>query len=372
MQILGAVAAIAMLAAAPAFADIASFNAAVKAGDFKKAATEAAATWPQLDKSREDIGLIAREFGFAAYVATDYAAARSYSEFAASKTSSDADGLLSNVLLRLSEHKLKLSNGTRENLNEALVARTALPGFDVISFLGADTLVAYDFEKGRWKNAAASSDMAVKLTEAAGPSYAVQRRRFALFAAVAEYMATEEPAVYDQFTALKKAVVDEIDAAASEEAAARFAPLYWEIKAWQETLDAHLSALGKKRPPPVYGFDMEQALNVTERRKTLLHQYPPFNPCHRRMELSKHPQYPGSALYRGFVGTVVLRMDIDAGGKPINPEVLAAVPEKYFGKTALDSVKNISFEKGASWDEAKCSMAEQGHVVIYSFRFPDR
>lgn len=69
-----------VLMALPAWGDIKSFNAAVTAGDFKKAAAEAATTWPTLDKSRDDIALIAREFGFAAYLATDYAAAQTYAD----------------------------------------------------------------------------------------------------------------------------------------------------------------------------------------------------------------------------------------------------------------------------------------------------
>jgi TonB family protein len=378
-RILGALAGIVAAAIAspaffgPAFADIAAFNAAVKASDFKKAAAEAAATWPTLDKSREDIALIAREFGFAAFIASDFAAARSYSEFASGRSSGDADGLLSTVLLRLSEHRLKPSGATRDRLNEALVARSALPGFDGISFLGMDAVVAHDFEAGRWKNAEASSDLAVKLTAGAGPSYALQHRRFALYAAIAEYMSTEDPAVYDQFSGLRRAVLKEIDDAPSDAEARRFVPLYWETTSWRDTLEAHLKALGKEHQPQAgASLDIETTLNSTERRKALLHQYGLLHPCQKVLKLSVRPKYPSSAMYRGFVGSVVLEVDIDASGQAINPEVLAAVPEKYFGKTAVDSAKNMKFEKGQRWDEAKCTMAETGHVVIFRFEIPNR
>ena len=56
--------ALALLAAAPATADIKAFNAKVLARDYKGAAAEAAATWPTLDKSCKDIAIIANEFGF--------------------------------------------------------------------------------------------------------------------------------------------------------------------------------------------------------------------------------------------------------------------------------------------------------------------
>ena len=132
------------LFALPAFADIRSFNAAVVARDFQKAAAEAASTWPTLDKSREDIALIAREFGFAAYVAGDFAAAKTYAEFAAAKPAEGAASefhLLSNVLLRAAEHRLKPSEATRNALLSALEARAA-QGQPIDRIASTDSLVA--------------------------------------------------------------------------------------------------------------------------------------------------------------------------------------------------------------------------------------
>lgn len=68
--------------AGPARADIKSFNAAMQKGDYKAAAAEAASTWPTLNKSRDDLAIIAREVGFAAYLAGDFAAAKTYGEAA--------------------------------------------------------------------------------------------------------------------------------------------------------------------------------------------------------------------------------------------------------------------------------------------------
>lgn len=376
-SVLCAIAAIVSIALAsqaligPAFADIASFNAAVKAADFKRAAAEAAATWPQLDKSREDIALIAREFGFAAFMAQDFPAAKTYSEFSTRRAAPGPDGALSTVLLRLSEHRIKSSPATRENLNQALSARREFPGFDVISFLGAESLIAYDLERGKWKNAQASTALAMGMSGSGGPAYLFQHRRFSLYSAISDYRVSEEPVVYDQLTELRRNMIEDIDAAASEEAARRFVPLYWEATAWQETINAHLHAIGKKIGSECCEAEM---LNTdgTERRKRLLHQHALFDSCQRRMVLRPHPTYPDSALYRGFVGSVVLQVDIDASGKAINPEVLAAVPEKYFGKSAVDSVKNMKFEKSAMWNDASCSMTETGHVVIFKFMIPNR
>ena len=78
-----AILAVAAFGVSMAHADIAAFNNRDEAGDFKAASSEAAATWPTLDKNRDDIEVIAREFGFAAYMAGDYPAALNLAEFAA-------------------------------------------------------------------------------------------------------------------------------------------------------------------------------------------------------------------------------------------------------------------------------------------------
>ena len=75
------VASLAILAAAPAFADIKAYNAAVKAGDYKAAAAEAKSVWATFDKTSPDTAGVAREFGFSSYVAGDYAAAHDFGQF---------------------------------------------------------------------------------------------------------------------------------------------------------------------------------------------------------------------------------------------------------------------------------------------------
>jgi hypothetical protein len=357
-------AAAAIAVAAPAFADIASFNAAVKAADFKKAAAEAAATWPQLDKSREDIALIAREFGFAAYLASDFAAARGYAEFAAGKAASDLDGAMSSILLRLSEHRLGPSNATRNKLHEALVARAEHPGSDPISYLGVDSLVVYDLEAGKWKDAGTSADLAVKLTTSAGQAYALQRRRFELSGAIAGYRVRETADGYRKFLSLSWAVYDDVVAARTDQEAERLAPLLWEINSWTIAVGSHLKSRGRSVPENEREDDDKAP---TERAKRLLDAHDDDEPCKKSFASSAKPEYPASALYGGFVGAVVLRVDIDEAGRASNPTVLAAVPEKHFAEPVLDQVGLMRWVPGKAWDKAACSLAEKGHIVTFQF-----
>ena len=135
----------AILLSAPASADIKSFNAAMQAGNFKLAASEAASTWPTLDEARDDLAIIAREFGFAAYMSGDFAAARTFATEAL-KESGDtplvaASRVQSAVLLRAAEHRSGATDQTRDALVQALQARATLPGLDGISFIAAQAAV---------------------------------------------------------------------------------------------------------------------------------------------------------------------------------------------------------------------------------------
>lgn len=362
----------------PASADIGAYNAAVKAGDYKKAAAEAAATWPTLDQSRADIALIAREFGFVSFVAGDFAAAQTFAQTAVTKQTGDAAAadelLVSAVLLNLASHKAKPSAATRDKLFEALSARAAKPGLDNISYLGTEALVAFDFDKGRWKEAQASAHLAADMTAKGGVTFLINRRRYQLFAGIADYMATKKPETRDDLLALQEAIMGDMQAVGSEVAATKFKSLYWEVNAWSDSMRSHLVAQGKFKPSSKTLVellaDQERIRSAYPLAQQILHQHDDGNTCRRTLKVKQLPQYPPSALYKGFVGTVILQVDLDAEGKLNNPVILAAVPEKDFAKSVLKSFDGVRYEPGPGWDASKCSLAHKAHTIIFNFMIP--
>jgi hypothetical protein len=359
---------VAALIALPASADIKSFNAAVGAGDFKKAAAEAAATWPTLDKSRTDIALIAREFGFVAYLAKDYAAAKTYAEFAAGQKVEGAEAAeaqtLANVLLRAAEFRLSPSEAARDALYGALEARAGLPSFDNISFAATEAVVGYDLEKGRWRDAIASADLSAKLAGAAGRGYLLERRRYELYGAVANYRVNDTRASYQKFVDLSHAMTEELLAAPSDAAAERMLPLYWDIHSWRGAVYSHLKSRGRSIPDD----DYRKGEQPPERLKKLTDSHDDDEACQRVFDWRAKPDYPKSALYEGFVGAVILRVDIGEDGKASNPVVLAAMPEKHFSDAVLKHVGQMKWVPGKVWDKSKCSLAEKGHVITFYFQ----
>jgi TonB family protein len=353
----------AMVLAFPAFADIKAFNAAVSAGDYKAATVEAARTWPQLDKSRADIHVIAHEFGYAAYMNGDYAAMKTYAEFAASHPATAADASLAataGVLLRLAEHRLKPGDKTRDQLMAALNQRASLPGFDNISYFGIDTLVSHDIGALKWKDAQASTALALKMMTAGGSYYAVPKRRFELLSSVSDYLAIRTPTAYARLKELQDQVVADVDKAPSDDAARPLVPIYWDIATWRMALGNHLIARGKKLP---YG-EPEEPQQQSERYVRLFSSYPG---CSAEPVFERKLEYPYDALDRGFVGAVTLELDIDKEGRAINPRVLSAVPRNAFVGEILKATKGLTFKPGEKWDAATCKLERTNHHMQFEF-----
>src|SRR5262249_37719222 len=126
-----------------------AYNAAVKAGDYKAAAVEAKGIWPTFDKTAQNTAEVAREFGFASYVAGDYAQAREFGQFLKDKGASlpkpDDEPASSGVLLAAADYKLDAKPAAREALFAALTARAAQPGTDNITLMAAESLYLGDW-----------------------------------------------------------------------------------------------------------------------------------------------------------------------------------------------------------------------------------
>lgn len=357
-----------VLAGSPAVADIKSFNAAMKDRDYARATVAAASAWSTLDKSRGDLAIIAREFSFAAYLAGDYAAARSYGEAALSASATLGEEPVlraaSDVLLRVAEFKLTSSAQTRDRLYASLDARAAMEGIDLIAYMAADAMTAYDFDRGAWKEAEASAALGARLSDAGGAGFLIYAYRFELFENVAAYMRTRDVKPFERMTALKEKIVVTIDAAASDEAAAPFAKFYWEVHAWQNSTGSHLVARRKmKWPEPDATRTPRKA---DDRSVRLLALRTEDDACQSAIDMRRDIEYPRSALYKGLIGTVILRVDIDEKGAAANPEILTSVPAKYFGDAVLKSAKDIRYKPGDKWS-SDCSLVQPQRVVTFQF-----
>ena len=359
-----AVAVAAICLALPAFADIRSFNAAMQTKDYRKAAAEAAATWPTLDKSRPDIALIAHEFGFAAFMASDYAAARTFGTAAFAGATDNESRIGSELLLRLSEFKLTPSESTRDNLFTALEASAKLPGIDLLTYIGLDNVMSRDFDEADWKRGAEIAALGEAIVSRGSGANSVQSFRFGLSKYVGQFMQTAKVEPYRRLIEMRRRLIEVINAAASDEEVNGLVQFYWGLEAWRISISSQLEGwhrlFGSDRDDPDSGY------RADDRAVRLLNLQTKDKPCQTEIGLRWKPTYPSDARYKGMIGTVMLRADIDERGHATNPKILAAVPKDVFGKTVLSTLSQLSLSPGRNWGPA-CALAREGKVITFVF-----
>ena len=361
----------ASLLAAPAMADIKSFNAAVKAGDFKAAAAEAVATWPTLNTARKDLPIIAREFGFAAFMAGDFAAARMFAAEAMLETGEGADAddsrALSAVLLRAAEFRAAQNEKTRAALMAALRARDAAPGFDAISFLAVQALVSHDFGNLDYREALESSAVGMKVAAAGGAGYRLALMRFELVQAASFYAIHGDKLMIERMKSLAERAKNEIDLAASDVAARPFVAAYYEPNIWADAAEPDYPAAPKS--------DATQPLPEPDpelRSTRLLKSGAALNAgCKGTLDIDEFPVLPKFKGDDRFVATMRFKMDVDDAGRISNLTTVAAMPNAATGAAVADKFvdrwKMKHAERGAT-----CSLARKDYQFTLRLTQPKR
>lgn len=357
-----------LFVAAPASADIKAYNAAVAAGDYKKAAAEAKAVWAGWDRKRADTALIAREFGYISYVAGDYTAARDYGQFLKNNgkflSTPDDQPATSAVLLAIASFRLKSDEVERVQLLDALRLRQAAPGIDRQTVLAAEALYTSDWRSGDYHNTADSAGIAADLLSRGGKPLVVRSLQARSFNAIANFMAKPDRDDFFLVADAHDAVVDALDVSPNEEERAELLDLKFTLQAWADSIDAYFSS----------SFRLEA--NVLRRLKARVLKspahplFPESTPDDVRCLMDFHGggiKYPTSAAYRKLVGAVILRVDVDHEGRITNPRVLASVPSPEFGNELLKTIGTARYSRHA---DAKpgCLLFSPSHILKIKFQ----
>lgn len=361
-------AALAVAGAGMAFADIKGFNAAVQAGDYRKAAVEAKTAWASWDRSDPDTATVAREFGFASYVAGDFAAAREYGIFLRDngKTLAKPDDqpASSAVLLAAAEFRLGASEATRAALINALKAREAMPGIDNISVLASEAVYKQDWGKADWPKAVESAGLAWRLIGRAGPSLALRALDARSAAATADFFHGPDKQDYDSIVDAHDAVVDAIDAELNPQKRLAFAPLKYQLEAWSMSMINYFDS----------GQQTGTSIPIRVKARTLKTTAQPIFPdaaitgdqCETLDADFTGLRYPQSAMYKNMVGTVIMKLTVNEQGRVSAFETLAAVPARHFAEAVEKALPQTVFRPGPG-SKAGCSIARS--TLIYRMSF---
>jgi len=350
-----------LLAASTASADIAAFNAAIRAQDFKAAAVAAQEIWPTIPADDPQRALIANEFAFASYMAGEFAAARDLAAAAMSDPNADADlKSIATVSHAVAAFKAEPSNEAADALQAALAQRSAQDGVDLMSYFGHVALVDYVFAKRRWRTARDAARNAYEFTEGGGNTYTPNVRMFQYLEVVARYLDTRNSKAIAELAAVRDTLLDDIANAKDDADAERFVSHYWQVYAHLASVDSAESISTKnRRAPPTPKFNDRQHRLLSPIRSGA-------KGCGLKADLQKLPTYPPNAEYKRFVGTVVMAVDVKADGSTYNHRVLAAAPEKDFVPAVQKSFEGLRIKADKGWTK-DCSLETRNYVITVQF-----
>lgn len=356
--------------AGAALADIGAFNAAVKSGNYKAAAAEAKGVWANWNPSDPDTATVAREFGFASYVAGDYAGARDYGQFLKDKGTTlskpDDQPATSRVLLAAASFRLTANDATRKELFESLQAREAAPGLDSMSMLAAEALYKADWAAGRWRDAGASGMSAYRILSRGGETLAPRALEARTTGAAGDFLGQRDKTDYDNMIDTHDAIIDAIDAAKDPKRRQALVMLSFTAQAWGLSIYSFFDSVQQT------GSSIPIKVKAREMRNPQFGYFAsggaPFEGVACDIEVNGRAfKYPQSAAYNGMVGTVLVRFDIDAEGRVTDAETLAAVPARHFSDAVMDAVPKLRFTR-TSDSPADCTIARKNHVFTLMFR----
>jgi TonB family protein len=370
--------ALAIIVAAPASADIKAFNAAVRAGDYKTAATEAEGIWKTWNAADSQTALMAREFGFAAFVSGRNDLALQFGEFlvdrGATLPTPDDQPATSAVLHRVASFRLKGGAAERQALREALMARSTVSGLDMTSVLAWEVLYVAGWSEGDWANATSDAMAAAEFFKRAPQSLRNRQRKAELTAAAATFLEGRNRVTkgkndyYDRMVDLHDAIVGDIDAATSDSDRKLLWPLKWQAEAWSMAMWSYLSSTYEQ-------IDSHISTKVERRAlaRPLFAQYAEdpatahLPVCEGRFD-GKKLTYPSNKAFQGIVGGVIARMEVAADGKVTDVELLAAVPAESFGESVVKTLRTWTFKPNKDVDTSTCRLNSRNRVYGVTFR----
>lgn len=351
----------------PAHADIRAFNAAVQAGDYRAALTEADATWLTLDQTTAAVA--AREFAWVAMLAGDPNRALAYTRFlveqGATLQTPDKSPEVSRVLHAWAGMTAANSPGARTTLLTALQARSVIPGRDLVSPRAAQALHSLAWAAGDWPQAEAAAHLATRFLTDLGAGESPAAFEASRTKAMATYMRSGAldayTALYDNADALHKLIAKTPAGFIRD----RLASEYFAALAWGDAIYGGLPATKQRQ--------------ITERRGTvgaglpamaeLLYPAPgdPALPrCRITLAKTASPGFPFVSRFKDFAGQVTYALDVRPDGTFANPRLLAASPSQDF----IDATQAVMTSWRWKLDPAQAAGAcrtPQVHILTFSF-----
>lgn len=162
------------------------------------------------------------------------------------------------------------------------------------------------------------------------------------------------------------AIIDAVDAATDPKRREALVSLSFTVQAWGLAVYSYFNSSQQ------IGSNIPVKVKEREFKRPKFAYFPQDVPS---AELSLCPvdvdgssiDYPSSAAFKGMVGTVIMKFDLDAQGHVTKSEVLGSVPARHFADAVTKAAPGlrISARKGAP---AGCRIERKDWVFTVMFR----
>ncbi|HVY88335.1 MAG TPA: hypothetical protein VG942_05665 [Hyphomonadaceae bacterium] len=352
---------LAVLGAGPAAADIAAFNAAVKAGDYKAAAAAAADTWPTLKQSDPQIAIVAREFAWATMLAGDPKSAKTYAGFLIQPPQElgprDPTPAVSKVLNAWIDYAIKPTKEARAALIGALIARAGTPGRDLISVRAAQALVSDNLADGRWQEAAEAASTGMSIVSGFGGDMSDTGLAFELDSLSASFVANPAVPAAMQLRQLTDRVLDAALAAKDPDLHDRLTRIFYSAKAWAEVSTSQLTQ-NRKTIEPYQSRNPGDKLTPAPGDASL-------PACEiSRAPGGRTPAFPAAGKFSGWPGFATYRLKVAPDGRFTDAQVIGIAPHEEFGATAGKALEDWRWTFKTAVRPPSCRMPEYYYIDL--------
>jgi hypothetical protein len=356
-----------VLALSPAArADLKAYNAAVTRGDFPAAANEIATTWAGLNKSRKDIFVIGREFGWTAMLAGKPLLARDVvGSLSGSGVTDDAPELTA-VLLAWANFRINAEAANRNKLFDALRARIQKPQADLISVRASQELFLNEWNRDAMNSAAEAASLAYKVVAELGPDMLDVQYEMRRFEAVARFVGKPDPTDFVVITALADEIEAKLKAETNQEKRKRLTTELANTLSWRGVEQQVLEARGRRL------VDDEPRMSGNEGSTATWFpaggdQSVPV--CRVGVDTrGRTPKYPSPALSKRLPGYAIYAFDTGDKGALKSGRVLGSAPHESFSETIDEIMPAWRWKMSPGPQPPNCRIPET-FVVHFIFNF---
>jgi hypothetical protein len=367
---LAVLAALAGSAHADAQADVAAFNSAVEAGDYRGASLVAAETWPTVDRASPEAVAIAREFGWIAMLADEPSTALSYARFLLEQGQAlahpDSTPTVSRVLFDWASLSIAVSPQARTRLMGSLNARAAVAGRDLISARAAQVLHTEAWKAGDWAQASQAAELAIRFLDEVGAAQSPARFEMRRGMAAAAFMRAKSGEAYNAVYDVVEELHNLIAATPEGSIRDRLAGEYFAAAAWGDAMYSALGERGQRNVP-------DRRATAGANRKAigeLLYPAPGDVSLPRcRIALArnfKQPGFPYQARFKDFGGVVVYALDVEPNGAFSEPRLLVSAPHEGVAQAVEDVISTWRWRIDGGAQPPGCRMPET-HILTFEF-----